>query len=619
MKTENYTINFEFIKDINDPGYEKTLAELHQMCFYVEMDKLSSPQSCLTKAGSACEAAVIYYLMKTRGRADNDFYRNCIEIEKDLGSVRLAGAPPREDTFKEILYIRRKKRNFEHPDGALYENYEDSIKGDARLRVDLAVDGRPSSEETERALSDTFFIVSTIVRRLWPEVLIPPYGKLPSSRADYDQVVQMREIHRLEERNSKAFRDYEKENPYSPAGQDGGKSPDTSENGRAAVTQVPDVKLEITKEPVYNKAAGRYELGLMAKLSGADKSRFQAGFSFGGAPIIRNRFQIGDSAKGKTITAVLLERGTGRELARLDCGAYGDEDILICDQSMHEDPSLRTPVASFESRPEDETEASGLQEAESAQAFGQQAESAADERPTPNTAAGKTAEEPENPEISTPRGLGETDGNDYSEGLLSSVFYKYENEDSEDGRDSRLGPGLKSLLKTWLKVFAAVLVIFALIAGSWWTGIGWTYVYHVHPGRLYISRSAAFVDYDRYPHAEDDVPKWTEKGITQQLKSAVIVGRSKKLGSRLLDGAVNLKEVFIPDTVTEIGDRSFRDCASLKEITLPAGLTSIGEDAFKGCDSLEVVHFKGLESEFFKIEIGPGNEALLNARLDALK
>ena len=50
-----------------------------------------------------------------------------------------------------------------------------------------------------------------------------------------------------------------------------------------------------------------------------------------------------------------------------------------------------------------------------------------------------------------------------------------------------------------------------------------------------------------------------------------------------------LKEVILPNTLTEIGNYAFSGCTGLTSITIPEGVTSIGEYAFSGCNSLESV------------------------------
>ena len=47
-----------------------------------------------------------------------------------------------------------------------------------------------------------------------------------------------------------------------------------------------------------------------------------------------------------------------------------------------------------------------------------------------------------------------------------------------------------------------------------------------------------------------------------------------------------LREVEIPNTITNIGANAFRECQSLTSIQIPEGVTSIGEEAFWHCDEL---------------------------------
>lgn len=47
-----------------------------------------------------------------------------------------------------------------------------------------------------------------------------------------------------------------------------------------------------------------------------------------------------------------------------------------------------------------------------------------------------------------------------------------------------------------------------------------------------------------------------------------------------------LREIVIPDTVTDIGDRAFFHCASAERITLPQSLTHLGREAFTLCSAL---------------------------------
>lgn len=63
----------------------------------------------------------------------------------------------------------------------------------------------------------------------------------------------------------------------------------------------------------------------------------------------------------------------------------------------------------------------------------------------------------------------------------------------------------------------------------------------------------------------------------------------KKIGADAFAGYWYLKNITIPDTVTDIGAYAFSDCYDLKSITIPDSVTSIGEYAFCACESLESV------------------------------
>ena len=54
-------------------------------------------------------------------------------------------------------------------------------------------------------------------------------------------------------------------------------------------------------------------------------------------------------------------------------------------------------------------------------------------------------------------------------------------------------------------------------------------------------------------------------------------------------GRSAIKEIVIPDGVTEIGGSAFEDCESLTSITIPDSVTCIGGEAFSGCTSLKSI------------------------------
>lgn len=61
------------------------------------------------------------------------------------------------------------------------------------------------------------------------------------------------------------------------------------------------------------------------------------------------------------------------------------------------------------------------------------------------------------------------------------------------------------------------------------------------------------------------------------------------ISRRAFFGHSSLKEIKLPEGVTEIGRDSFRDCSSLEKIDLPESVKKIGEDAFMGCSSLHEI------------------------------
>ena len=79
-----------------------------------------------------------------------------------------------------------------------------------------------------------------------------------------------------------------------------------------------------------------------------------------------------------------------------------------------------------------------------------------------------------------------------------------------------------------------------------------------------------------------------------------------------------LEYVYIPEGVTTIGISAFEECVSLANITIPESVTDIGDYAFFGCKNLADVYYSGTESMWSKIEIGEGNDLLLNAEIYCL-
>ena len=128
-----------------------------------------------------------------------------------------------------------------------------------------------------------------------------------------------------------------------------------------------------------------------------------------------------------------------------------------------------------------------------------------------------------------------------------------------------------------------------------------------------------------------------------RLESITIPDGVTSIGDEAFYGCSSLTSITIPDGVTSIGDRSFTYCASLTSITIPDGVTTIGVYAFDGCssltsvtipvsvtsigvgafmlnpwggeDDLTDVYYNGTENQWNAIDIGSGNDPLLNATI----
>jgi hypothetical protein len=61
----------------------------------------------------------------------------------------------------------------------------------------------------------------------------------------------------------------------------------------------------------------------------------------------------------------------------------------------------------------------------------------------------------------------------------------------------------------------------------------------------------------------------------------------------------SLKNIVLPDNVTEIGEGCFDGCSSLTEMVIPEGVTKIGSAAFENCTSLRSITFPDSLEELY--------------------
>lgn len=74
--------------------------------------------------------------------------------------------------------------------------------------------------------------------------------------------------------------------------------------------------------------------------------------------------------------------------------------------------------------------------------------------------------------------------------------------------------------------------------------------------------------------------------------------------------------MYMPQALKRIEDSAFENCSSLKCISFYPGLESIGDNAFSGCTGLSSIDFFGTQDEWNNVDIGTGNECLLNATIN---
>ena len=106
----------------------------------------------------------------------------------------------------------------------------------------------------------------------------------------------------------------------------------------------------------------------------------------------------------------------------------------------------------------------------------------------------------------------------------------------------------------------------------------------------------AFVDEDGWKRMLLD----DEAYDAPPVETLVIPDGVRRIGTYALAYCGNIREVSIPNSVTEIGERAFEGCEALERVKLPEGLRAVGDSVFFLCESLRSVAFpEGLE------EIGP--------------
>ncbi len=96
-------------------------------------------------------------------------------------------------------------------------------------------------------------------------------------------------------------------------------------------------------------------------------------------------------------------------------------------------------------------------------------------------------------------------------------------------------------------------------------------------------------------------------GGKNNVKNIIIPDTITNIGARAFFQCINLVSITIPDSVTSIGEYAFAECNNLVSITIPRGVSSIGNCAFANCQSLtdievakENSRYKSIDGVLFK-------------------
>lgn len=92
--------------------------------------------------------------------------------------------------------------------------------------------------------------------------------------------------------------------------------------------------------------------------------------------------------------------------------------------------------------------------------------------------------------------------------------------------------------------------------------------------------------------------------------------RLSSLGGRAFYLCTSLANVVLPDGLTSVNALTFANCSMLASVALPMSVTTINSEAFLYCHNLRNVYFGGTETQWKRINIVSGNEALTSAKIN---
>ncbi len=91
------------------------------------------------------------------------------------------------------------------------------------------------------------------------------------------------------------------------------------------------------------------------------------------------------------------------------------------------------------------------------------------------------------------------------------------------------------------------------------------------------------------------------------LKSVKLPDTIEKIGTSAFCNCINLELLVLSENLTDIGGSAFKGCKSLETVTIPKSLKNIGSTAFDANDALKYVFYPGSMLEWNEIAIGGSN------------
>lgn len=136
---------------------------------------------------------------------------------------------------------------------------------------------------------------------------------------------------------------------------------------------------------------------------------------------------------------------------------------------------------------------------------------------------------------------------------------------------------------------------------SYWSGSSYTHLIPLE--RIHIEDLSQWCTMDFFKGYFGDIQRYELILNETVLKDINIPNGITEINSWAFANCGNLQSVTIPNSVTNIGSNAFKNCGKLTSITIPNSVTSIGSSAFQYCGNLTSITIPnsvtGIESGVF--------------------